>query len=183
MEKRIEYADDDISPISKLLKLRVPSLMIGLLLGIGLSFVTSNFEDVLEKNVAVSFFIPFIVYLADAVGTQTQSIYARDLKTGNASFRKYLIKETLLGIMLGLIFSMLTAPIILFWFKSKELMLAVCLSLFGAIATSPIIALTITEILQVERTDPAVGAGPIATVIQDTISVLIYGLIASAILL
>jgi Mg/Co/Ni transporter MgtE len=37
--------------------------------------------------------------------------------------------------------------------------------------------------LQLEHSDPAVGAGPIATVVQDTVSILIFGFIASAIIL
>jgi magnesium transporter len=61
--------------------------------------------------------------------------------------------------------------------------LAVSVSLFGAVATAPLIALSVTQIFKLEHTDPATGTGPIATVIQDTVSVLIYGFIASAILL
>ncbi|MEK7131185.1 MAG: magnesium transporter [Patescibacteria group bacterium] len=182
-KEKIQYADDDVKPVKLLLRLRLPSLFIGLMLGLVLSFVASRFEDVLSKNIAVIFFLPFIVYLADSVGTQTQNIYARDLRTGRANFKMYLVKETALGIFIGLIFSLITAPIVMFWFKSTELTLAVSLAVFGAIATAPLIALTVTELLQLEHTDPAVGAGPIATVIQDTISVLIYGLIASAIML
>lgn len=180
---KIQYADDDVSPIKRLLSLRFPPLLIGLFLGLVLSFTVSKFEEVLSQNIAVAFFIPFVVYLASAVGAQTQSIYVRDLKTGKASFKVYLFKETAIGVALGLVFSLITAPIIFLWFKSADLTWAVSLSVFGAIATAPLIALLVTELLQIEHHDPAVGAGPIATVIQDTVSVLIYGAIASAIIL
>ncbi|MFA5136079.1 MAG: magnesium transporter [Patescibacteria group bacterium] len=182
-KEKIQYADDDHEPVALLLRLRLPSLLIGLSLGLGLSFVTSRFEDVLNKNIQVAFFIPFVVYLASAVGEQTQSIYARDLKSGKASFRKYLIKESFLGLILGLIFSLIILPIIMIWFGSSKLAYTVCFATFGAVATAPLIALLVTELLQLEHTDPAVGAGPLATVIQDTVSVVIYGFIASAILL
>jgi len=177
------YADDDRISVGRLANMRLAPLLIGLVLGVLLSFVTSRFEEVLAANVHIAFFIPFIVYMADAVGTQTQSIYVRDLKTGQANFIVYLFKESVLGLILGLICSALVAVISLFWFKSTELTIAVALSMFGAIASAPIIALVIAEILKIEHSDPAVGGGPIATVIQDTISVLIYGLIASAIIL
>jgi magnesium transporter len=180
---KVLYAEDDKTPILLLLRLRIPPLVIGLFIGITLSFLTSQFEEVLSKNISIAFFIPFIVYMADAVGTQTQSIYARDLKTGRANFKIYLIKETFLGLILGLIFSIVAALIVLFWFKSLELVLAVSLATFGAVATAPIIALLVTEFLELDQTDPAVGAGPIATVIQDTVSVLLYGLIATAVFL
>lgn len=181
--KKTQYADDDSTSLGRLVQLRVPSLAVGLFLGIFLSFVTSRFEEVLAENVKVAFFIPFIVYMADAVGTQTQNIYARDLKTGKASFKKYLIKESGLGIILGGGSSLLSALVTIIWFQSPQLTLAVSLATFGAVAVAPLVALLVTEILQLEHTDPAVGAGPIATVIQDTLSVFIYGLVASAVIL
>ncbi|MDP3954538.1 MAG: magnesium transporter [bacterium] len=182
-KNKIQYADDDTEPVKLLLRLRMPALAVGLLLGLVLSFVTSRFEEVLAANISVAFFIPFVVYLAAAVGAQTQSIYVRDLRTGKASFKKYLFKETMLGLILGVIFGLVTAFIVGFWFGSKELAQAVALAVLGAVAVAPLIALIVTEILELEHTDPAVGAGPLATVIQDTVSVLIYGFIASAIIL
>lgn len=183
MPKRLEYIDDDHTPIKRLLMLRIPSLVMGLFLGLFLSFVTSRFEQVLEQNVAIAFFIPFIVYLSDAVGTQTETIYVRDLKTGKAKFHTYLFKETVLGLILGALFSLCTGGLVMWWFESKQLALAVALGVLGAVASAPVIALLITELLKVEHEDPAVWAGPIATVVQDTISVLIFGLIASSILI
>jgi len=179
----VEFADDDTQSVRRLFKLRIRPLVIGLTLGIFLSFATSQFEEVLSRNVSVAFFIPFVVYLADAVGTQTQSIYIRDLKTRKASFKKYLFKEGMLGLVFGAIFASVAAVLVMLWFRSSALTLAVSISLFGATASAPVIALLVSEILRLEHTDPATGAGPIATVIQDTVSVLIYGFIASAIIL
>lgn len=180
---KIEYVDDDTESIKTLIRLRIPSLIIGLVLGIILSFVTSRFEEVLAKNVSVAFFIPFVVYIADAVGAQTQSIYSRDLGSGKARFKKYLLKESILGVLLGLMFGSIIFPVVLFWFHSLSLAFAVSLSAFFAVSTAPLIALIITEIFQIEHKDPAASSGPIATVIQDTTSILIYGLIATAIIL
>ncbi len=179
----IEYADDDTESIKTLIRIRIPSLIAGLVLGIALSFVTSRFEEVLAKNVSVAFFIPFVVYIADAVGTQTQSIYSRDLKSGKARFKKYLFKESILGLLFGSMFGLVISVVVFFWFGSFDLSLAVGLATFGAIASAPLIALVITEIFELEHKDPAAGAGPIATVFQDTASILIYGLIATAIIL
>lgn len=183
VKEKIEYVDDDHTPIKRLFKLRIPSLMVGLFLGLFLSFIASRFEEVLAKNVAIAFFIPFIVYLAAAVGSQTQTIYVRDLKTGKANFHTYLIKESILGVILGSFFSVLTGGIVMAWFKSSDLAMAVALGVFGAVFVAPVIALVISEILEMEHEDPAVWAGPMATVVQDTVSVMVFGLIASAILL
>ncbi len=181
--KKIFYADDDTVSVNGLLRMRVPALLIGLTIGISLSFITSRFEVLLSENIKVAFFIPFIVYMADAVGTQTQNIYTRDLRTGKPSFKKYLIKETLLGLFLASASGLIVAVITLIWFHSTKLTLAVSLGMFGTIVLAPLVALIVTELLQLEKTDPAVSGGPITTVIQDALSILIYGFIASAILL
>ena len=182
-KRRTRYADDDKDSLLNLLGMRLPSLMIGLLLGVVLSFVTSRFEEVIASNIAVAFFIPFIVYMADAVGTQTQAIYVRDLRSGKASFRNYMIKETSLGITIGIIASLITGVITYMWLSDINITAAVSISMFLAISSAPIVALIIVELFNLEHSDPAVGSGPIATVIQDTLSVLIYGLVCSAIVL
>ncbi len=181
--KKVSYADDDTASIASLVKLRVPSLMVGLALGVLLPFVISGFRSVLLLDIEVAFFIPFIVYMADAVGTQTQSIYVRDLRTGKADFKRYLVKEMALGVILGILSSLITFLVVRLWFGEVDLALAVALGMLMAIVSAPVIALLVTELLQLERLDPAVGAGPIATVIQDTASVLIYGLVVSQIIL
>ena len=180
---RIQYADDDTSSVKRLVRIRFPSVLLGLALGVLLSFATSQFAAVLSKDIRVAYFIPFIVYLADAVGTQTQNIFARDLKSRQNHFKKYLHKEMLIGAIFGFAAGLTSALISFIWFQSQELSLAVGASMFCAVAVAPMIALFVTEGLQLEHLDPAVGAGPIATVIQDTSSVVIYGLIASLFLL
>ena len=181
--KRIIYADDDTESVKKLVRLRLPSILVGLFLGVVLAVVFSSFEDVLAKDIRVAFFIPFVVYIAAAVGSQTQSIFSRDLRSRKAKFKNYLFKETGVGIVLGLISALISGLAAFIWFQDAKLTMVVSASMFLAVAIAPHTALLVTELIQKEHLDPAVGAGPIATVIQDTISVLIYGIIASFIIL
>lgn len=179
----ILYANDNTEPISLLLKIRFPSLLLGLGLGILISFLTSRFEEVLSRNIKVAFFLPFIVYMADAIGSQTQSIYSRDLKTGKARFHRYLIKETFIGLLLGIVFGFMSGFIVQWWFSDHLLALSVGLSMFTTVAFAPLVALLITQAAQFFHEDPAAASGPITTVIQDMLSVVIYGVISSMIFL
>lgn len=180
---RISYADDDTNSIPRLIRLRLPSILAGLVLGIALSVLFSKFEQVLEKDIRVAFFVPFVVYIAAAVGAQTQSIYTRDLKSGHASFHKYLLKETGVGIVLGIVSSLASVVITHTWFQDQILTFVVALAMLISVCVAPLVALVVTAALQLEHVDPAVGSGPIATVIQDTFTVLIYGFVAMAVLL
>lgn len=182
-KRKIEYADDDYESIRTLIKLRAPALLLGLVLAIGISLITSSFREVLAKNVQVAFFLPFIVYIAAAIGTQTEAIYSRDLKTGKAKFINYVHKEMGLGILFGAVFGLLSGLFAHVWLADKQLSLSVTLATFLAIAAAPLVALLVTQAFQSFREDPAAGSGPIATVIQDMISILIYGIVCSMILL
>lgn len=182
-QKTKAFADDDKQSVRVLALMRIPSLILGLALGFGLSFAVSRFEEVLANNVQAAFFIPFVVYMADAVGTQTQAIYTRDLAGKTARFGTYLVKETSLGIVLGVIFGIVAAGAAMMWLGNVRLAITVGLTMFVAVATAPVVAILVAEVFQIEHNDPAVGAGPIATVIQDAISIVVYGLVASWLLL
>ena len=84
---------------------------------------------------------------------------------------------------MGLISSTLTFITIIVVFDSLKLALAVSLGMLIAVTVAPLIALAVARLLQLEHTDPAVGAGPISTVIQDTVSIVVYGIVATLIIL
>jgi magnesium transporter len=77
--------------------------------------VVSHFEKILESDIRLSFFIPIIVYMSDAVGTQTETIYVRHLQRKTLDFWKYFFKEVSLGISLGIIFGIATGIFAFFW--------------------------------------------------------------------
>lgn len=182
-EKPIVYADDDTESTRTLLRLRIPVLVIGLALGTLISFFVSRFEEVLQHDVRVAFFLPFIVYMAAALGSQTEAIYGSDLKSGHTKFHNYLVKESLIGLWVGAGFGIISGVVVSWWMGSTELGLSVGLSMFAALLVAPLIGLLTTQGAQYLREDPSVESGPIGTVIQDMVSVVIYGTICSLIIL
>lgn len=180
---KIIYADDDYEPVKTLFRLRAPALFLGLVLGFGVSFVTSSFEKVLSSNIEIAFFLPFIIYIADAVGAQTGAIYSRNLSDGKANFGRYLRKEFTLGIIFGAVFGLISGLISYLWFGENLLSISVALGTFFAILFAPVMAIVVTHTFQLLHKDPAAGSSPIATVIQDMTSVVVFGLICSIILL
>lgn len=181
--KRITYADDSNSSVSLLLKLRIPWLLAGLILGLGLSIIVSRFEKGLSENVSLAFFIPFIVYMSDAVGTQTEAIFIRNTATKRYSFAKYLLKEGALGLSLGIIFGLVSLLFIEFWLKDFDLAITVGLAVFINLTIAPVLALCIAVGLKKNHQDPALGSGPFATVIQDSLSLLFYFAVATLIII
>ncbi len=183
LEKPIVLEDDTKEPMSLLIEHRLPWLVIGLLGGLCLTFLSSRFEELLAANIGLAFFIPLIVYMASAVGTQTDTVYIRNLNKKRTHFSIYLVKEVTLGTLLGVLFGALTGSFAYLTFQSAELAFSVGLAMAITMATAPIIALIVPTILKREHKDPAIGTGPFVTVIQDFLSLITYFTIATMIIL
>lgn len=183
--KKYTFADDSTEPISVLLRFRLPWLTLGLFGGFGAALLLGRYEAVLSKNVELAFFLPFIVYLSDAVGTQTEEIYIRNVKKASEAVKKfytYLAKEAILGVMFGSLFGLMTLLLSYLWLRDLPVNITIGLSMGISVAMAPIVALIIARIFQIEHQDPAAGAGPFKTILQDVVSIIIYFSIASIIL-
>lgn len=180
---RLLLADDATESLSLLIRLRVPWLFAGLIGGFLASMLMGKHEAALNQDVRLAFFIPFIVYLSDAVGTQTETIYVRNSgKKRDPHFHQYLLKETLLGCSFGVLFGILTTLFTYVWLRDALLSVTVGTAMGVSIAVAPLVALLIARTFQLRHHDPAAGAGPFTTILQDVASILIYFAIASAVL-
>lgn len=182
MEEKLILEDDEKEPVGHLIQHRIPWLVLGLLGGVATTFVSSRFEEVISRNINLVFFIPVIVYMADAVGTQTETIFVRKLSGGKANFGIYILKESVTGLALGTLFGLLLGLFAYLWLHSASTAITVGLAMLVNVTIAPMLAVLIPQLLQKERTDPALGSGPFTTILQDLISLLIYFLIASIIL-
>ncbi|MCC7258350.1 MAG: magnesium transporter [Gammaproteobacteria bacterium] len=168
-------------PVRRRFRHRLPWLLVGLAGALLSADIVGAWQARLEGMVMIAFFIPAIVYLADAVGTQTETVVVRGLSVG-ARFRTMLPREVLTGVAIGLVLAAAAGPVILWRWGSAELALGVGLALFAACSTATLVALALPWALDRAGIDPAFGSGPLATVIQDLLSILIYFLIVDAIL-
>lgn len=153
---------------------RLPWLLVGLLGSMLATFVVSRFEQALAARVAIAFFVPGLVYLADAIGTQTEAVAVRGLSFSNAPLRVLLAGELKAGLLIGLILGVLVLPAVWVVFSDLRLAVAVAFALFAAGGVATSIGLFLPWLLSQAGHDPAFGSGPVATIIQDVLSLLIY---------
>jgi len=59
--------------------------------------IASLFEAPLKDNITLAFFLPLVVYMADAVGTQTETIFIRALAYGKEPLGTQLLREGTVG--------------------------------------------------------------------------------------
>lgn len=157
---------------------RLPWLVIGLFGAILSADIMGRFERVLSQHIMLAFFIPGIVYLADAVGTQTETVIVRGMSVG-VGLRQVVARELLTGFFIGLVLAAAAFLLILWRWGNAYSAFGIGLSIFGACSTASATAMLLPWILNRMGLDPAYGSGPIATVIQDVLSILIYFAIAT----
>lgn len=179
---RYHIVDDAKEKLIPLIKERLPWLIIGLSGGIIVTILVSKFEAILSKNISLAFFLPVIVYMSDAIGTQTENIYVRNLAKFRDNFFQYFIKELMVGITFGLIFGTLLGVFARFWIGSASVAFTIAIAMFINGIIAPIVALIVPELLFREHEDPALGAGPFTTILQNLISLSVYLLIATLII-
>jgi magnesium transporter len=161
---------------------RLPWLMLGLAGGFLASGVASAFETSLKNEVALAFFLPLVVYMADAVGTQTETVLVRRLAYGEVELWTQLVKETLIGVSIGTIVAVVAAAGLWIWNGHPALAMVVGTSLGVTAVVATVMASLLPLGLVRLGADPALASGPVATVVQDILSVGIYLMIATALL-
>lgn len=180
-----EYPQEDVirERVDHLIEHRFPWLLVGLLGGLLTTIIISRYEAILSADLRLAFFIPIVVYLSDAVGTQTETIYVRALSSNmRIKFSRYILKESAVGLGLGIISGTLLGFFAAYWLKSFEIGLTVGLTMLINLTLAPVLAVLIPSVLYKKHADPALGSGPLATIIQDLISLLVFFLIASTVI-
>lgn len=167
-------------PVERRFWHRIPWLFVGLGGALLAADLVGWFEDQLQHTVMLAFFIPGIVYLADAVGTQTETVVVRGLSVGVA-MRRMAVRELVTGLVIGLALGMVAGPLVWWRWGEADVAISVGLSVFAACSTATLAAMALPWLLDTFALDPAFGSGPLATVIQDLLSIVIYFAIATAV--
>lgn len=176
---------DDVFHLSilKSLQYRLPWLLLGLGGGILTSGIINHFEVTLSTNLILATFIPLIVYMADAVGTQMEAFIIRDLAVDpKLTFMKYFFRQFSIVSIIGAIVSSLLFGISILLYHNMQISIVISLALFCAILSSIVSGLAIPFLFNKIHLDPANASGPIATILQDVFSVFVYFSIASLLL-
>lgn len=163
-------------------KVRLTWLLIGLVMSLGIAQVIKSFNETLEANLILASFIPMIVYMSDAVGTQMEAMIIRELTTKKFKFLVFFKKQFLIVFTVALIVGIVAGILVGYIDNSTSLGVVIGLSLFFGILSSLITGTLIPYMFWKMHDDPAEASGPIATVIQDTLSVIIFFTIAQALL-
>jgi magnesium transporter len=168
----------------KLVLFRSPWLFVGLLGGIIAARIIGAFESTISSLIALTFFIPIIVYLSDAVSTQSATIFIRRMAFNNNknSVFNYFIRELKVGTMLGMMLGFVLSFVSYLGLNDIRIAFILLFSVFLGVLFSVFFAIMIPLLLLKMKKDPAMGTNPLATIISDILSITVYLFIAKALL-
>ena len=163
---------------------RLPWLVLGLSGGLLAAQIITSFEQTLSKNLLLASFIPLVVYISDAVGTQMEAFVIRDIAIhkGGINFVKYFTKQFVIVTIMAILLAGGLYGITFILHGNPNFSLAITLSMFFAIESSIFTGIILPVLFRRVKLDPANASGPIATIVQDIFSVTIYFLVASNLL-
>ena len=167
-------------PVRRRLWHRLPWLLVGVLGAMGSAIVVGAFDAQLEAKLIVAFFVPAIVYMADAVGTQTETVLIRALAAG-VTTRAIVGRELVTGVVMGAVIGAVFFAFVALGWGDTDVATAVALALLASCSIATLVAMVLPSIFQRLGRDPAFGSGPLATVIQDVLSILVYFAVVAAV--
>lgn len=175
---------ENVEPTTTVLKStrsRLPWIIIGLAGGVMSSQIISVYEYQIEVIPALAFFIPLIVATAGNVGVQSSAIVVQGLASGDFQFQsilKQIGKETMVGIVVGAICSLLIFGFNFAVGGDLSLGLTLCISLFVVVVVAAILGAWIPLVLDRMKIDPALATGPFITTANDILGLTIYFFVA-----
>lgn len=162
---------------------RMPWLIVGLFASSLITLVMIGFEHTISQNVAAAFFVPALVYIAGAIGTQAVSVSVRSLSMHDVKIGPLLRDEFIVGLGVGAVLGLIAGVAVLVFFGQPALAVAVGFSVLGGGAVSALTGFTLPWAFLRLGFDPALGSGPICTIVQDAASLALYFLLVTALVL
>ena len=147
-----------------------------LLVNLATAFLASSvlglFEGQLEKMVALAVLAPIVASQGGNAATQTMTVAVRALATrelgANNAFR-VVLRESLVGLVNGIAFAVITGIAAVAWFKIPGLGVVIGLAIICNLVAGALGGILIPMVLERVRADPAVASGTFVTTITDVV--------------
>lgn len=172
------------TPVTRLVRSRVVWLLV-LAVGATLTVqVLEVFEQTLEQLVVLSVFIPLLIGTGGNTGNQAATTVTRALALGDVRARdvlRVLRRESLVGLMLGAVLGtvgLVIAGLVYAW----EIGLVIGLTLLAICTVAATVGSLMPIVAKKVGVDPAVFSNPFITTVVDALGLVVYFLIARAVL-
>ena len=158
-------------------KRRFNWLLLNLFTALLATWVISFFGASIEQMVALAFLMPIVASMGGNAGMQTLAVTIRAIATkelSKSNFNRVVGKEFLIGILNGVIFAIITAVIVQFWFKDINLSILIGISMILNMIVAGLFGILVPVSLKKLNIDPALASSVFVTTITDVIGFLSF---------
>jgi magnesium transporter len=134
--------------------------------------VIKLFDATIEQMVALAVLMPIVASMGGNAGTQTMTVTVRALATerlGRANARRVITREAFVGLMNGLVLSLIMATVVFVWFGSGLLGAVIGTALIVNLLVAALAGILVPLTLDGLGLDPAPASGVFVTMVTDVI--------------
>jgi len=166
------------------------SRFLWLLINLGTAVLASSviklFDASIEQMVALAVLMPIVASMGGNAGTQTMTVAVRALATreiGPVNASRVIMREASVGLINGLVFAVIMAVVVVFWFGVGKLGLVIGAAMICNLVAAALAGILIPLALDHLDYDPAVASGVFVTTVTDVVGFFAFLGLATFILL
>jgi magnesium transporter len=136
------------------------------------SLVISLFDATIQQMVALAVLMPIVASMGGNAGTQTMTVAVRALATRDLvpfNAIRVLTRETLVGLLNGVIFAVIVGAVTYFWYRDAQLGGVIAAAMIFNMLVAGICGLAIPLALDRLEIDPAVASSVFVTTVTDVV--------------
>jgi len=182
----LDEEDDMFAPIVQSARRRWVWLGVNLITALLAAGVLYTFEPTLDQLVELAVLFPVVMSMGGIAGTQTLTLMIRGMATGQvnpSNSRDILRRELAVGILNGIVFSIVVAAIAYLWYGNAGLGLVMGIAIIINLVAGALAGALIPVILKRMSIDPALAGGVVLTTVTDVIGILAFIGLASYLLI
>ena len=182
----LDEEDDMFAPVMHSARRRWVWLGVNLITALMAAVVLYAFQPTLDELVELAVLFPVVMSMGGIAGTQTLTLMIRGMATGQVSARNsmaILRKELAVGVLNGILFSIIIAAIAYLWYGNVGLGLVMGIAITANLVAGALAGALIPVILKRMSIDPALAGGVVLTTVTDVIGILAFVGLASYLLI
>jgi magnesium transporter len=173
MKKLAGVGDESLAgSVLETVRSRVPWLIVNLGTAILASFVIKQFDATIDQMVVLAVLMPIVASIGGNAGTQTMTVTVRALATsklGSINAPRVVTREAIVGLLNGMILSVILAGTVFLWFGSGKLGATIGAAMIVNLFAAGLAGILIPLIFDYFDRDPAPASGVFVTMVTDCV--------------
>ncbi len=173
----LNQEDDIFAPVLKSTRKRALWLGVNLLTALLASWVIAQFEGTLERVVTLAVLMSVVPSMGGIAGSQTLTLVIRGQalnQINKSNLRDLLTREVAIGLLNGLLWAMIVAALVWFWFGDAQIGLIIGIALVVNLITAAYAGAMLPMFMRKIGVDPALAGGVALTTVTDVVGLVAF---------